>query len=122
LHARAFPRVQAPPYLQQIEKQIANEYSYVRSMQQVNVKTGEAGMRQLEDEERLGLADKLKAKWDRVNAQYQRMCVLSLASLDTIGKIKRKDHYEAQLAQIEQNIEKLSRPVVYVSLNGEKVL
>ena len=41
--------------------------------------------------------------------------VLSLASLDTIGKVKRKEMYEAQLAQIEKDIEKLSKKVVYVA-------
>ena len=40
--------------------------------------------------------------------------VLSLDSLDTIGKVKRKEMYEAQLAQIEKDIEKLSKKVVYV--------
>lgn len=41
--------------------------------------------------------------------------MLSLASLDTIGKVKRKEMYEAQLAQIEKDIEKLSKKVIYVA-------
>mmetsp|Transcript_30689 Transcript_30689/g.67226 ORF Transcript_30689/g.67226 Transcript_30689/m.67226 type:complete len:87 (+) Transcript_30689:1086-1346(+) len=78
---------------------------------------GPSGMRQLEEGERLELIDQLKAKWDDVNATYQRSSVLSLASLDTIGKVKRKEMYEAQLAQIERDIEKLSKKVVYVAID-----
>jgi hypothetical protein len=39
----------------------------------------------------------------------------SIKSLDTIGKVKRKEMYEAQLAQIEKDIEKLSRKVILVA-------
>ena len=38
----------------------------------------------------------------------------ALASLDSIGKVKRKEMLEAQLAQIEKDIEKLSKPTIYV--------
>ena len=44
-----------------------------------------------------------------------QQCCLALASLDTIGKVKRKEMYEAQLAQIEKDIEKLSKKQVYVT-------
>ena len=71
-------------------------------------------MKLLGEEERLQLIDDLKAKWDKVNVTYQQSSVLSLASLDTIGKVKRKEMYEAQLAQIEKDIEKLSKKYVYV--------
>jgi hypothetical protein len=50
-----------------------------------------------------------------VNSMYQQSSVLSLASLDTIGKVKRKEMYEAQLAQIEKDIEKLSKKQVYIA-------
>ena len=45
---------------------------------------------------------------------YQQTSVLSLASLDTIGKVKRKEMFEAQLAQIEKDIERLSKTSIYV--------
>uniref|UniRef100_A0A7S4BZ51 Enkurin domain-containing protein n=2 Tax=Chrysotila carterae TaxID=13221 RepID=A0A7S4BZ51_CHRCT len=77
-----------PPYLDKIKKEISDEYEYIRSMQQAD-EGGPSGMRQLEEGERLELIDQLKAKWDDVNATYQRSSVLSLASLDTIGKVKR---------------------------------
>ena len=104
-----------PPYLRKIKQEISDEYEYIRSMQQQQDDTdAPAGMRLLEEGERAQLIDDLKAKWDQVNTQYQQSSVLSLASLDTIGKVKRKEMYEAQLAQIEKDIEKLSKKTVYV--------
>jgi len=105
---------EVPPYLQKIKKEISDEYEYIRTMQQQQESAAPAGMRLLGEEERLGLIDDLKAKWDAVNSTYQQGSVLSLASLDTIGKVKRKEMYEAQLAQIEKDIEKLSKTYVYV--------
>ena len=72
-------------------------------------------MRLMTDEERSELVTALKKKWDAVNSMYQQSSVLSLASLDTIGKVKRKEMYEAQLAQIEKDIEKLSKKQVYIA-------
>ena len=76
---------------------------------------GPSGMRLMTDDERGELVTALKKKWDAVNSMYQQSSVLSLASLDTIGKVKRKEMYEAQLAQIEKDIEKLSKKQVYVA-------
>merc|ERR1711972_679292 len=101
--------------------EIADEYDYIRSMQQEEENSGPAGMRALPEGERLQLIDSLKTKWDEVNGTYQRSSVLSLASLDTIGKVKRKEMYEAQLAQIERDIEKLSKDVVYVAAEYQEL-
>jgi len=103
-----------PPYLQKIKAEIKDEYEYIRSMSQQMENSAPPGMRLLPEEERLMLIDQLKEKWDGVNSTYQQSSVLSLASLDTIGKVKRKEMYEAQLAQIEKDIEKLSKKYVYV--------
>ena len=70
--------------------------------------------RLLSEEERATLVDDLKKKWDEVNVTYQQTSVLDLASLDSIGKVKRKEHLEATLAQIEKDIEKLAKPTIYV--------
>merc|ERR1712228_242098 len=78
-----------PSYLQKIKKEINDEYEYIRTMQQSQEDQGPDGMRQLEEGERVELIDQLKSKWDEVNTTYQRSSVLSLASLDTIGKVKR---------------------------------
>lgn len=103
-----------PPYLQKIKGEIMDEYEYIRQMQQAQQEAGPPGMRLLADEERAALVDDLKKKWDEVNVMYQQTSVLDLASLDSIGKVKRKEHLEATLAQIEKDIEKLSKPTIYV--------
>ena len=106
----------SPPYLSEIKREIEAEYEYIRKMQEEEVEAT-PGMRQLGEDERLELVDHLKTKWDEVNKVYQQTSVLSLASLDTIGKVKRKEMYEAQLAQLEKDIEKLSKPVVFVAVD-----
>ena len=105
---------QVPPYLQKIKGEIMDEYEYIRQMQQAQSEAGPPGMRLLPEEERVTLIDELKRKWDEVNVHYQQTSVLALASLDSIGKVKRKEMLEAQLAQIEKDIEKLSKPTIYV--------
>jgi len=106
---------EVPPYLRKIQGEIADEYEYIKSMQQQAAEEGPPGMILMEEEEKAGMVRALKVKWDAVNTQYQQTSVLSLASLDTIGKVKRKEQYEAQLAQIEKDIEKLSKKTVYVA-------
>jgi hypothetical protein len=107
-----------PNYIKKIKADIAEEYDYIRAMQEAEVDAAPAGMRKLEEGEREGLVRQLKGKWDEINIAYQKKSVLNLNSLDTIGKVKRKEHFEAQLAQIERDIEKLSKKVVYVTLEG----
>lgn len=106
---------EVPPYLQKIKQEISDEYEYIKSMQQQMDDAAPAGMRQLPEEERVAMVNALKTKWDQVNKLYQSTSCLSLRSLDTIGKVKRKEQYEAQLAQIEKDIEKLSKKVVYIA-------
>jgi len=106
---------EVPPYLLKIKTEIADEYEYIKSMQQQQMDEGPSGMRLMTDDERGELVTALKKKWDAVNSMYQQSSVLSLASLDTIGKVKRKEMYEAQLAQIEKDIEKLSKKQVYIA-------
>ena len=107
---------EVPPYLQKIKQEISDEYEYIKTQQQM-MQGEEAlppGVRILSDEEKASMITALKVKWDDVNKFYQGSSVLSLQSLDTIGKVKRKEQYEAQLAQIEKDIEKLSKQKVYV--------
>eukprot|EP00304_Pavlova_gyrans_P015809 CAMPEP_0206033506 /NCGR_PEP_ID=MMETSP1466-20131121/694_1 /ASSEMBLY_ACC=CAM_ASM_001126 /TAXON_ID=44452 /ORGANISM="Pavlova gyrans, Strain CCMP608" /LENGTH=267 /DNA_ID=CAMNT_0053407707 /DNA_START=48 /DNA_END=851 /DNA_ORIENTATION=+ len=103
-----------PQYLVNIKKEIQDEYEYMRAMAEAQASAAPEGMRLMGNEEKDALILDLKKKWDAVNAEYQKTSTLSLASLDTIGKIKRKEQYEAQLAQIEKDIEKLSKPVIWI--------
>lgn len=151
-----------PTYLKNIQKEIAEEHEYIRSMQEAQTAAAPPGMHLMPEEEKRELIIALKTKWDAVNTEYQKTSTLSLASLDTIGKVKRcvslppcrllpalhgtraphaphnhtaelyapvllgiwrlrlrrKESYEAQLAQIEKDIEKLSKPVIWVHDDG----
>jgi Calmodulin-binding len=60
---------------------------------------------QLSPEERAQLLGHLKTKWSSVNTAYQKMTF----TLDTPTKQKRKETYEAQLADIEKDIQMLER-------------
>jgi len=103
-----------PQYLVNIKREIQDEYEYMRAMAEAQQAAEPEGMRLMSNEEKDALILDLKKKWDAVNSEYQKTSTLSLASLDTIGKIKRKEQYEAQLAQLEKDIEKLSKPVIWV--------
>lgn len=104
-----------PDYLNTIKQEIAQEKTLVATaMQQRRVAQARSQpkMRQLSEGERSELLNTLKDKWAHVNKQYQNMT--HIVTLDTFGKIKRKEQHELQLTLLEKNIEKLSRPVVYV--------
>ena len=64
-------------------------------------------VRQLTESEKEALIEGLKAKWEKVNTDYQ--ATTHITKLDTIGKVRRKEQYEALLTQIEKDIEKLHK-------------
>merc|ERR1719408_176666 len=99
-----------PKYLKLIKKDIEAEYDYIRQLQEEEARRSQ--MRQISDEERDTLIAGLKEKWEKVNTDYQ--ATTHLTKLDTQGKVKRKEKYEAELQQIEKDIEKLNRKNIYV--------
>ena len=60
----------------------------------------ERASRVLPEEERLQLVRQLKLKWAQTNTQFLRLPF----TLDTPAKRRRKEVYEAQLAQLEKDI------------------
>lgn len=58
------------------------------------------------------LKEGLKRKWDEVNRKYQKMTHLRL--IDTTGLKRRKEDYEAQLKQIEDDIKVLNKAYIFV--------
>lgn len=54
----------------------------------------------------------LKAKWDLVNKEYQKLTHVRV--IDTMGLKNRKTQYEKELAQIEADIKKLNKNYVFV--------
>jgi len=102
-----------PNYLKQIQNDIDDEYDYIRQLQQTAQDHKESQMRPIAEDERQELVAGLKAKWEQVNTEYQGST--HITKLDTHGKIKRKEKWEAELSQIEKDIEKLSRKNILVA-------
>jgi len=98
-----------PKYLEHIKRDIEHEYAYIDQLQKQSQEYQIANHKPqpLPEEDRLQLIGGLKAKWEQVNTAYQ--ATTHLTKLDTIGKLKRKEKYETQLAQIEKDIAKLNR-------------
>jgi len=110
LHKEDYGKV--PKYLEHIKGDIDAEYEYIRQLQQQEADAAQNSSRTLTDDEKIGLIQGLKAKWEAVNTDYQ--ATTHLTKLDTIGKVRRKEKYEAELTQIEKDIEKLNRKHIYV--------
>lgn len=101
-----------PKYLQRIKKDIDAEYDYIRALQQQQDDEMGSLVRPLQEEERQHLINGLKSKWEQVNTDYQ--ATTHVTKLDTVGKVKRKEKWEAELSQIEKDIEKLNRQNIAV--------
>lgn len=101
-----------PKYLQHIKKDIDAEYEYIRHLQQQEDEARGSQVRPLEAEDQEQLIKNLKAKWEQVNTEYQSST--HLTTLDTVGKVKRKEKYEAELGQIEKDIQKLNKKNIYI--------
>jgi len=101
-----------PKYLQQVKSDIDAEYQYIASLQQAETDANRATVQQMSEDERVGLIEGLKSRWEQVNTEYQ--AGTHITKLDTEGKRKRKEKYEAELQQIEKDIEKLNRRNILV--------
>jgi len=102
-----------PKYLSHVKADIEAEYDYIRKLEQERADMTRSNVRSLEEAERQDIIINLKAKWESVNTSYQG--TTHLTKLDTIGKIKRKETYEAALTQIEKDIEKMNRKNILVT-------
>eukprot|EP00931_Biecheleriopsis_adriatica_P098837 TRINITY_DN729_c0_g1_i1.p1 TRINITY_DN729_c0_g1~~TRINITY_DN729_c0_g1_i1.p1 ORF type:complete len:310 (-),score=81.63 TRINITY_DN729_c0_g1_i1:142-981(-) len=102
-----------PKYLKHIKQDIDAEYDYIRQLQEQQVQAEADRFRPLSDDERQHLIEGLKAKWEQVNTSYQAMT--HITKLDTTGKVARKEKNEAELSQIEKDIEKLSKKNIFVN-------
>ena len=99
-----------PAYLSQVKEEIQRENQmierYVKE-QMGEVEEAPEVFEEFSEEERCALLNALKAKWDSVNAQYQK--ITHLVKLDTTGQVRRKETLEATLTSIENDIKKLDR-------------
>lgn len=100
-------RARVPEYLEDIKSSIEMEYNFVRQLQlQQRRSADESHVRPLQEAERLELVDGLKAKYENVNREYQRVTHLMHG---TFGQRKRKKLLEAELVQIEKDLERLTK-------------
>jgi len=102
-----------PKYLKNIKQDIDAEYEYIQQLQEMEEQERASGMQLMPEDERQRLIAGLKAKWESVNTEYQGATHLTI--LDTAGKVRRKEKYEAELSQIEKDIEKLNRRNIHVA-------
>jgi len=104
-----------PGYLSKVKQQINAEYAAISEMKQAKEsqkKTQSGDIQLLPESERLDLLNAMKDKWEKINHEYQQMT--HLVHLDTISKIKRKEHFEKSLFRLEKDIEKLSKKHVFI--------
>ncbi len=99
-----------PAYLTQVKDEIRRENEmierYIRQQMGEVERTPES-YEQMTEEERRDLIYQLKEKWDHTNNLYQKQT--HLVKLDSHGQIRRKEHFEATLAQLERDIDRLER-------------
>merc|ERR1712046_25541 len=105
-----------PAYLEKVKAEIQDEYNYIQQMQEAYEEEGEDGCRTrvLNNDERMEMIEGLKTNWDRINKAYQTLSF----PLDTPAKKQRKEEFEAQLEQIERDIERLSKGQIFVEEDG----
>ena len=97
-----------PEYLTDVKEEIRRENEmidkYVKE-QMGHVDEEPDQFDQISDDERMALINALKSKWDVVNSKYQK--ITHLVSLDTAGQVRRKEDFEKQMSQLENDINKL---------------
>jgi len=102
-----------PKYLKNIKQDIEAEYDYIAMLQDEEEQENNARMMPMPEPERLKLLDGLKAKWESVNTEYQG--ATHMTQLNGAGAKYRKEKWEAELSQIEKDIEKLNRKGILVA-------
>ncbi|KAI8612555.1 calmodulin-binding-domain-containing protein [Chytriomyces sp. MP71] len=72
------------------------------------------GLVPLPEDERAKILDGLKANWEKLNSDYQKLSL----TVDTVPKIARKVNMEQQLKQLETHIAKFSHSNILVNFNS----
>ncbi|CEO95981.1 Enkurin domain-containing protein [Plasmodiophora brassicae] len=103
-----------PAYLDDVKREIQIEYDYIDKLHSRDKEKlpKETSIEQLPESERAALLNALKSKWGDVQRQYQ--AIAHHVILDTIGQVRRKEQFERDLVKLENDIEKLSKPVVLI--------
>lgn len=102
-----------PRYLERVKKEVDAEYRYVAGLSEDAHSVARDRMRLIPDAERAELIDGLKTRWEALNRDYQRTSV----SVDSPSKIARKENLEAEMDQVERDIDTLSRQFVFMRVD-----
>jgi len=97
-----------PNYLQKMKARHAMKLQSLQQDEYNRIREQQDKVKLLSPEERSHIVRQLKGKWDAVNNEYQKSSTLDLKKLDTMGKVRRKEQYEAELQQLESYIDRLS--------------
>lgn len=103
-----------PGYLQKNKELIKNEQELINAeLQKTQIEDNKNKATLLPEEDRQLVLQRLKERWEEVNKEYQAMTHLVI--LDTVGKVRRKERFESTLAQLEKDIQLLSKKNVYIN-------
>eukprot|EP00919_Chromeraceae_sp_WS-2016_P025236 GHVR01059678.1.p1 GENE.GHVR01059678.1~~GHVR01059678.1.p1 ORF type:complete len:253 (+),score=56.84 GHVR01059678.1:198-956(+) len=100
-----------PAYVEKVKSDIKEEKEYVRKLQQSHNNAQLNNIRLVSDIERQEILEGLKRNWEHTNSLYSMFSHVTI--LSTIGKTKKKEGYELQLQQLEKDIEKMSKNIIF---------
>ncbi len=96
-----------PRYIERIKRSVQREQARRAKQAQDAEAARNATKRTLTTEERAQLLVGLKARWESVNNEYQK--ITHMTNLDTLCKVRRKENFESELNQIEKDMDLLGR-------------
>lgn len=99
-----------PKYLKTIKGAIQEEKELIAEYHRQQQAESMSSMRAMSGDERDALVQELKEKWQKVNEAYQKLSF----TLDTPMRKIRKETYEAELSQLEKDIQTLQGKNVLV--------
>lgn len=101
-----------PAYLESVKQEVEEEKQMMEEYFQQFQEDEEDHSEVMSENEKQELIQRLKAKWDSVNAEYQKITMH--VKLDTMTKVRRKEGFEQQLQELENAINRLQRsgPIV----------
>lgn len=99
-----------PQYLQRRQEEMK------RAQEEYNAYVAEhfrrGAMQQLSEDERQSILNGLKKNWEEIHDQYQGLSVVT----DTAPKKNRKERMEAEMKQLERDIETIERhKIIYIA-------
>ena len=101
-----------PKYLNNVKQDIDEEYLTLRRMREEEIEEENKARYLMPPEEVAQLRVGLRAKWEAVNKEYQKLT--HVGKVDTQGMLRRKEGAEKELAQLEKDITALDKAYIFV--------